>query len=56
MAVGDNINDIEMIENAGIGVAIGGSYEDVINKAKYVTKNTVKTGGFAEAVYKFIEM
>ena len=56
MAVGDNMNDIEMIENAGIGVAIGGSYEDVINKAKYVTKNTVKTGGFAEAVYKFIEM
>lgn len=56
MAVGDNMNDIEMIENAGIGVAIGGSYEDVINKAKYVTKNTVKTGGFAEAVYKFIEI
>ena len=56
MAVGDNMNDKEMIENAGIGVAIGGSYEDVINKAKYVTKNTVKTGGFAEAVYKFIEM
>lgn len=56
MAVGDNTNDIEMIENAGIGVAIGGSYEKVINKANYVTKNTVKTGGFAEAVYKFIEM
>ena len=56
MAIGDNINDIEMIENAGVGVAIGGSYEEVINKAGYVTENTVKTGGFAEAVYKFIEM
>ena len=56
MAIGDNINDIEMIENAGVGVAIGGSYEEVINKASYVTENTVKTGGFAEAVYKFIEM
>lgn len=56
MAIGDNINDIEMIENAGIGVAIGGSYKEVINRASYVTKNTVKTGGFAEAVYKFIEM
>ena len=56
MANGDNINDIEMIENAGVGVAIGGSYEEVINKAGYVTENTVKTGGFAEAVYKFIEM
>ena len=56
MAVGDNINDIEMIENVGVGVAIGGSYEEVTSKANYVTKNTVKTGGLAEAVYKFIEM
>ena len=56
MAVGDNINDIEMIKNAGVGVAIGGSYEIVKNVASYVTKNTVKTGGFAEAVYKFIKL
>ena len=55
MAVGDNINDIEMIKNAGIGVAIGGSYKEVKDVATYVTKNTVKSGGFAEAVYKFIE-
>ena len=55
MAIGDNINDIEMIKHAGIGVAIGGSYKRVQNVASYVTKNTVKTGGFAEAVDKFIE-
>ena len=54
MAIGDNINDIEMIKHAGIGVAIGGSYEEVQKVASYVTKNTVKTGGFAEAVSKFI--
>lgn len=56
MAVGDNINDIEMIKNAGVGVAIGGSLEDVTNVSSYVTKNDVKSGGFAEAVYKFIEL
>ena len=56
MAVGDNINDIEMIKHAGVGVAIGGSYKVVEKAASYVTKNTVKTGGFAEAVYKFIEL
>lgn len=56
MAVGDNMNDIEMIRNAGVGVAIGGSYKEVENVASYVTQNTVKTGGFAEAVYKFIEL
>ena len=54
MTIGDNINDIEMIKHAGIGVAIGGSYEEVQEVASYVTKNTVKTGGFAEAIDKFL--
>ncbi len=54
MAIGDNINDIEMIKHAGIGVAIGGSYEEAQKVASYVTENTVKTGGFAESVSKFI--
>ena len=55
MAIGDNLNDIEMVKNVGIGVAIGGSYEEVQKVASYVTKNTVKTGGFAEAISKFIK-
>ncbi len=55
MTIGDNINDIEMIKHAGIGIAIGGSYKRVQNVATYVTKNTVETGGFAEAVSKFIK-
>ena len=54
MTIGDNINDIEMIKHAGIGVAIGGSYKRVQNAATYVTKNTVKTGGFSEAIDKFL--
>ena len=56
MAVGDNINDIEMIKHSGVGVAIGDSYQEVKDVANYVTKNTVKNGGFAEAVYKFIQL
>ncbi len=56
MAVGDNINDIEMIKHSGVGVAIGDSYPEVKDVANYVTKNTVKNGGFAEAVYKFIQL
>ena len=55
MAIGDNINDIEMIKHAGIGVAIGESYKEVQKVASYVTKNTVKTGGFAEAVDRFVK-
>ena len=56
MAVGDNINDIEMIKNAGIGVAVGNSYDEVKKVASYVTEKNVTDGGFAEAVYKFIEL
>lgn len=54
MAIGDNINDIDMIKHAGIGVAVGNSYKEVKKEAFYVTKNTVQTGAFAEAVDKFI--
>lgn len=30
-------------------------YDELKSVAKYITKNPVETGGFAEAVYKFIE-
>ena len=55
MAIGDNINDIEMIRHVGIGIAIAGSFGEVKEVATYITINTVKTGGFAEAVDKFID-
>jgi Cof subfamily protein (haloacid dehalogenase superfamily) len=55
MAIGDNLNDLDMVKNSGIGVAVGNSYDELKNVAKYTTKNPVETGGFAEAVYKFIE-
>ena len=55
MAIGDNINDLEMVKNSGIGVAVSNAYSDVKNVAKYVTQNDAKGGGFAEAVFKFIE-
>ena len=55
MAVGDNLNDIDMIQNSGIGVAVANSYNELKDVAKYVTTNPVEKGGFAEAVYKFID-
>ena len=53
-AIGDNVNDYEMIKNAGIGVAIGGGWDELKNVAKYVTEANVSDGGFAEAIYKFV--
>lgn len=55
MAVGDNLNDIDMVKNSGIGVAVANAYSELKNVAKYTTTNSVEQGGFAEAVYKFIE-
>ena len=55
MAVGDNLNDLEMVENSGIGVAVANAYDELKQVAKYTTTNSVENGGFAEAVYKFIE-
>lgn len=54
MAIGDNLNDIDMIRNFGVGVAVANAYEDVKKVATYTTANNVDNGGFAEAIYKYI--
>jgi len=55
LAIGDNINDFEMIKNAGIGVAINSAFSDLNPIATYVTKATVSEGGFSEAILKYIK-
>ncbi len=55
MAIGDNLNDVDMVKNSGIGVAVANAYSELKDVAKYTTKNSAADGGFAEAVYKFIE-
>jgi len=54
MAIGDNLNDIDMIQNFGVGVAVANAYEAVKKVANYTTVNSVDDSGFAEAVYKYI--
>lgn len=54
MAIGDNLNDIDMIQNSGIGVAVANAYDEVKKVATYTTANSVEESGFAEAVYKYI--
>lgn len=54
MAIGDNLNDIDMIKNSGIGIAVANAYDEVKKVATYTTTSTVDYGGFAEAVYKYI--
>ena len=44
MAFGDGENDIDMIEFAGIGVAMGNADEEVKQRADYVTDNVNRDG------------
>ena len=44
MAIGDNINDKKMIENAGMGVVMEGSSPEVVKVANYVTDSNDNNG------------
>lgn len=44
MAFGDNNNDIEMLETAGISVAVENAENIVKEKAKYITKSNIENG------------
>lgn len=53
MAVGDNFNDVEMLEYAGIGVAMGNGPAEVQAIAHWVAPS-VEEDGVAAAIEKFI--
>lgn len=55
LTIGDNLNDFDMVKNAGVGVAVANAYNELKAVANYTTNNPVEKGGFAEAIYKFIE-
>ena len=53
MCIGDNFNDMAMIKNAGVGVAMGESAPDVKQIADFVTYDN-DNSGVANAIYKYI--
>ena len=53
LAIGDQNNDIEMVETAGIGVAMGNGTDEIKAKANYIT-DTVDNEGFVKAINKFV--
>lgn len=54
LSIGDNLNDIDLLQNSGVGVAIANAYDSVKQVANYTTARSASDGGFAEAVYRFI--
>ena len=53
LAIGDHLNDLEMIQAAGIGVAMGNALPEVRAVANWVT-DSVKQDGVATALRKFV--
>ena len=53
LTIGDNVNDREMIKNAGYGIAMEGSTPKIIEVADYVT-NDNNSEGVANALEKII--
>ncbi len=54
MAFGDDLNDISMLKEAGIGVAMGNAYEEVKKAADYITDDC-NNSGVAKAINHFME-
>ena len=52
IAFGDSYNDADMIEAAGLGIAMGNAKEPIKKLADYVT-DTNNADGVAKAIYKF---
>lgn len=53
MTIGDNFNDVEMLEYAGLGVAMGNAPADVQAVARWVAPS-VEQDGAAVAIEKFV--
>ena len=56
VACGDNYNDLEMIQVAGLGVAVKNAVEPLKNIANYITKNDATSGAIAEVIEKILEV
>jgi hydroxymethylpyrimidine pyrophosphatase-like HAD family hydrolase len=52
MAVGDSLNDLAMIEEAGLGIAMGNAQEIVKQAASWVTSSN-NEDGVAVAIRKW---
>jgi hypothetical protein len=53
MAIGDNFNDLEMIQYAGVGVAMGSAPVEVQSSAQWVAPD-VEADGVAAAIERFV--
>ena len=56
IAIGDNYNDIAMLEEAGLSIAMENAPQEIKDICDYVTTSNHNEGGVAEAIEKYIFM
>ena len=54
LAIGDNYNDVAMLEASGTSVAVANAHLQVKDVADYVTETTNEEGAVGEAIEKFV--
>lgn len=54
IGIGDNVNDKELIEQAGLGCAVANAIPMIKEKADYICKSDNNEGAVAEVIEKFI--
>ena len=54
IAFGDGLNDVDMIKNVGVGVAINSALDEVKNNAKYVTDEDNNNDGVAKFLMNYL--
>ena len=54
IAIGDNFNDLSMIQAAGLGVGVQNTIKDMKPLCGYITEATIDEGAVAEVIEKFI--
>lgn len=53
ICIGDNMNDLEMVKNAGLGIVMKNSALEKLNIADFITEDN-NSDGVGEAIYKYI--
>ena len=54
IAIGDNFNDLSMIQEAGLGVGVQNTIQGMRQYCDYITEATNDEGGVGEVIEKFI--
>ena len=53
LAIGDQNNDIDLVQSGGIGIAMGNATDELKHCADYIT-DTVENNGFVKAIENFV--